>query len=1286
MTNLRTITLFLVLSTFHNLILAGTPSTNTSPNQCSTYCTDSKLLRLRPGTSYEYSYSGWTETLLAPHSSRPEDHDLASGLLLNATVTVTALSPCEIQLDDAEFKDAEPQLDTQKAEEAMALTLALLDEIAPYRQALEVQRDTAGKFGRLVRLMRQLPHQYLYNLATLNPQSDTARELVMDALPVLDTSAATTTMATLYAAREEQVPRLRHWLEHRAAPWFASLAYSRRPTSEMLKGALVLLREYEEGRLPHSDGTGIVLGLTGLAHALCEKLGGTSKCSENRVIHATVAALERIAAGDDERARIVAIKGLSNIGVFHNGEKLLQKYYQLRLAAMDAFRRAPCPNPMAPSPLLNVYMDTTQDSEARIAAYLAAVRCPTAALMRAVKRTLYSETVNQVGSFVWTHLTNSQESRSKSRQPLRALIANEFLQNKFRTDARQFSRNFEVSRYFESLGIGATADSNVIFSTKSYLPRSAMLNLTIDLFGESVNLLEIGGRAEGLEPFVERLFSREGLLSNEPLAEMLRNSRSDPTLDAARNLTSPLKQIVTPTASTYIRLFGNEISYKELEDILETSQKFDVNPSIILKALINRNEHKFSRSFELVDVTQEVPTAIGLPLKLSVNGSASVHMAMTGNMESKKTGVQVSGKFAPSANIAMTGTMAVGNDDFKQGIKFEAMMYTHTTLESRLKISFDGKFNFQSEMPNEKQTLIEITSERFIFNGDKVSRLPDLTPDRETYVECTGEFADKLFGVKICSEVSYPNASLVETSPYFPLSGDSHINITIVKTDPTFKTYDFSTSWSYVPGKKYDFGISYDRLGSSMENRRRVVQAVFDRNAGVARVTLDLPEKQAEIAVNWDSKELSAADLVVTYDRVTIADVFAKMTHQPKVLPGATIATAGKYEPELKFKVKGLPEFTIAGVVNYVANQKVSTELRLVGLTERTLTLAADYARDAPSGAVDARISVDTPWIAWDVKGSAKLTSNSLGLRVGGVYNVSVDEQHNIDLLAKYNWNVQGALRRDYLNLRAQMSEVSLSGGGGSAYVTELSREPVRASLQAGRVETLCVSETTAPLQRWALNVKRGVLSALQLSLRSTPDVSGTFTVHESDVSGTCRTQYEYLQMDEATLVTRKKDLALCSGRSGYGDVTRPLTLDPSATLSSRPLLRGDQECLQTIREGHVTLVRCRESHVFQPFSNGDNGAHTHVEQVLVLERVMSQWPRLSGQVMGEVMTSRGYYEASVRATLADETWNVTQRAQSSGGGDVWLSTKVQCPQRDVDFQAEHRHKKLHAEEVEQKK
>lgn len=43
----------------------------------------------------------------------------------------------------------------------------------------------------------------------------------------------------------------------------------------------------------------------------------------------------------------------------------------------------------------------------------------------------------------------------------------------------------------------------MIFSAQSPLPRSISANLTFDLFGHSINLLEVGGRLEGVEYLLE---------------------------------------------------------------------------------------------------------------------------------------------------------------------------------------------------------------------------------------------------------------------------------------------------------------------------------------------------------------------------------------------------------------------------------------------------------------------------------------------------------------------------------------------------------------------------------------------------------------------------------------------------------------------------------------------------------------------------------------------------------------------------------------------------------------
>jgi len=149
------------------------------------------------------------------------------------------------------------------------------------------------------------------------------------------------------------------------------------------------------------------------------------------------------------------------------------------------------------------------DSEVRINAYLAAMRCADDQTLVHVQRILESEEVNQVGSFIWTHLTNLQETASPAKVSIRAILENIQLQKQFDLDKRKFSRNIELSTFSELINVGASVESNLIWSSDSFVPRSAMLNLTVDVFGQSVNLLEVGGRVQGLEDFLENVFGPE---------------------------------------------------------------------------------------------------------------------------------------------------------------------------------------------------------------------------------------------------------------------------------------------------------------------------------------------------------------------------------------------------------------------------------------------------------------------------------------------------------------------------------------------------------------------------------------------------------------------------------------------------------------------------------------------------------------------------------------------------------------------------------------------------------
>jgi len=159
--------------------------------------------------------------------------------------------------------------------------------------------------------------------------------------------------------------------------------------------------------------------------------------------------------------------------------------------------------------MLTLLENRELDSEIRINAYLATMRCADDQTLGRIQIILESEEINQVGSFIWTHLTNLQETASPAKMSVRAILENIQLRKQFDLDKRKFSRNIEFSTFSELLNIGASLESNLIWSSDSFVPRSAMLNLTVDVFGQSVNLLEVGGRVQGLEDLLEKVFGPE---------------------------------------------------------------------------------------------------------------------------------------------------------------------------------------------------------------------------------------------------------------------------------------------------------------------------------------------------------------------------------------------------------------------------------------------------------------------------------------------------------------------------------------------------------------------------------------------------------------------------------------------------------------------------------------------------------------------------------------------------------------------------------------------------------
>ncbi|XP_059751826.1 uncharacterized protein LOC132348415 isoform X1 [Balaenoptera ricei] len=156
-----------------------------------------------------------------------------------------------------------------------------------------------------------------------------------------------------------------------------------------------------------------------------------------------------------------------------------------------------------------------------------------------------------------------------------------------------------------------------------------------------------------------------------------------------------------------------------------------------------------------------------------------------------------------------------------------------------------------------------------------------------------------------------------------------------------------------------------------------------------------------------------------------------------------------------------------------------------------------------------------------------------------------------------------------------------------------LGRVPLRFVLHAGRVARLCPGH---PEPRWALNVKRAVLSLLQ----GRPGTCSPQTVEEVDILGRCPTTYQ----QRGTRLHKTKDLARCSLRR------------VRASLRSQALPAAEEAfrltCVQSFQAGVLGEASCMELDTVGPLSREASAVQMRTLSSLTLLYEMPRDPAVA--------------------------------------------------------------------------
>ncbi|XP_053394173.1 apolipophorins-like [Mercenaria mercenaria] len=712
------------------------------------------------------------------------------------------------------------------AREAIDLLLDLC-----HTTATEVTPTTSHQFSTLVSTMKRIDFAGLrrvYNQMMednfCRDNQERVRRFYVDAIPMVGTEASIQLMKTLISNSDITGTQ--------ADVWLASIAFIQHPTKQMIQYVQELIG------LPTLSSK-VLLPLSAMVQSYCQV---NPLCGEVKEITDFIDILQRNIGGgckaDQKNFQMImmTLRALGNTG---HAEMAVPALYtciegdnsmDIKVAAIQAFRKLSCASDR--NNLMGIYRDTTADSELRINAYLAVMKCPSSYFISQIQDTLAAEEVNQVGSFVWSHLTNLMESSDPSNRYVQELLTDAEFDQKFDLDKMKFSRNYEGSFYLEKYNTGAKIDSNLIWSSRSFVPRSANLNLTMNLFGESMNLFEIGGRVEGLESLMESYFGPVGYYNDEtkgsneiPDADPTSAGLSKRKLNDIRSKAK--KTVDELRGAMYMRMFGSEVSYTMFganngnsDDKFAGSLLFD-----FLQKLRNNEKQELSltRNVMLLDSTYTLPTIVGLPLRLAVNGSATVALNVGGqvNLKNPRQSVVIEGNFEPSGSVEIDSVMSVDAVVTRGGLKMVSTLYTSTGAQGKIEVTGGNIFDFTFDITRDKSEIIDVKTSFFFVYNDYEKEQNMIKDGQEEKSACTGDRLTRVAGVQFCASYSAPNASSKPDAPYFPFTGPVSFSVAMSKQDlpngyklevKTIKT-PIQTLFRFLsdtPGSKNDRAIGLD--------------------------------------------------------------------------------------------------------------------------------------------------------------------------------------------------------------------------------------------------------------------------------------------------------------------------------------------------------------------------------------------------------------------------------------------------------------------------------------------
>ncbi|XP_031710756.1 uncharacterized protein LOC116387634 isoform X2 [Anarrhichthys ocellatus] len=673
------------------------------------------------------------------------------------------------------------------------------------------------KFLQLAFQLRDLPLSQLQTLwqeASFKCRNDW--QPLLDALPACGSENCIVLLTELMRNKELE--------EEQTHAFLTTIALIPHPSPQIIDSINALLE------VPEVWSKALLAG-SSLVYQLCQRSQGS--CSELPQVQSFIETLEETLKDGCEgeqptRVKLLyALKSVGNTGLSAPTFIPLLKCFmlghstalELRLAAVQAFRRFPCSADR--SVLLQLYRSSQEDPEVRIAAYQQLMHCSDQNVFEVVKMTLKNETSSQVGSYVWSHLTNVLRSEDPIKQALIESLPDDIISRDFEAEFLKYS---SYSDYTVSSGMGITnVETSLVFSPKSFLPRSATASLTLYFHGRAHNLLEVDLHVENAEPLLKNVFGHQNFDSNGESVAQSRKTQPKETkrtrrktdedhreekekcLSGTNSYLSQARAMLFGRRRTEdnrlkcwvgVKVFGNELSVFTCEDLYNQIDQLSLSMAGLAVKLLKGQEVQLNHRAVMMTDELVLPSLSGLPVKLSINTTSLLSLRLKGNVNYRDTShFSLTGYIKPNAYVGLSAMMGVDGALGQAAVDWVSELRSSTSLDGSIQLQEGRDVRVTLNTPEDVMDIISLSSRVFQISGDHREEIkgPKSQIQKTT---CTPKTLSKMVGWQLCSNASYP---LPATGVSLPAPGPVHLSLRLLKLDRGLHYYLLEAAYSLLP-------------------------------------------------------------------------------------------------------------------------------------------------------------------------------------------------------------------------------------------------------------------------------------------------------------------------------------------------------------------------------------------------------------------------------------------------------------------------------------------------------